>query len=319
LACNPAAGKDMRRILARASVSDSQGKLELLRRAVAGAIAVGTHEFYYVPDTHRIAESALGDFAGDVLAKPVEAPHTASALDTLRGAAGLRDAGCCAVITLGGDGTNRVFAKAWGDAPLVPLCSIESSVAGSAAGLVACGVVSLNSAANRAKRIRVQRDGHPDDLALIDAVVTSDTFTGARALLYADRLQLALLTRAEPAAVGMTAIGGLLQPLDESEDLGLLVSLGPEGDPLRFPIAPGLYHDVRYTEVRTVPLGESVEVEGPCSLALDGEREHVLQPGEIAQLTVDREGPWVIDSAKTMREAATNGFFRTLPGSPSDA
>ena len=318
----------MRRILARASVSDSQGKLELLRRAVAGAIAVGTREFYYIPDTHRIAESALGDFAGDVLAKPVEAPHTSSALDTIRGAVGLRDAGCCAVITLGGDGTNRVFAKAWGDAPLVPLStgtnnvfpsSIESSVAGSAAGLVACGVVSLKSAANRSKRIRVQREGHPDDLALIDAVVTSDTFTGARALLYADRLQLALLTRAEPAAVGMTAIGGLLQPLDESEDLGLLVALGPEGDPLRFPIAPGLYHDVRYTEVRTVQLGESVEVEGPCSLALDGEREHVLQPGEVAQLTVDRQGPWVIDSARTMREAATNGFFRTLPGSPSDA
>ena len=318
----------MRRILARASVSDTQGKLELLRRAVAGAIAVGTREFYYIPDTHRIAESALRDFEDDVQAKPVEAPHTSSALDTLRGAAGLRDAGCCAVITLGGDGTNRVFAKAWGDAPLVPLStgtnnvfpsSIESSVAGSAAGLVACGAVSLASAAKRAKRIRIQRAGHPDDLALIDAVVTSDTFTGARALLYPDRLQLALLTRAEPAAVGMTAIGGLLQPLDESEDLGLLVSLGPDGDPLRFPIAPGLYHDVRYTEVRNVRFGESVEVEGPCSLALDGEREHVLQPGEVAQLTVDRQGPWVIDSAKTMREAATSGFFRSAPGSSSNA
>ena len=58
--------------------------------------------------------------------------------------------GC--LITLGGDGTNRVVAKACGDIPLVPIsCGtnnvfpymVEGTVAGLAAGLVAGGQVKI--------------------------------------------------------------------------------------------------------------------------------------------------------------------------------
>ena len=225
----------MRRLVARASVFDNQEKCAIVRRAIVGALGAGANVFAYVPDSHGIAESALAEFGSEVCARAVESPRTASALDTIRGARALAAAGCAAVLTLGGDGTNRAFALGWRDAPLLPISTgtnnvfprfVEATVAGAAAGLIASGAVALRDVARAAKTIRVQIDGERDDLALIDAVLTTERFVGARALLEADLLRLALLTRADPAAVGITAIGGLIAPLSDAADQGLLLMLG---------------------------------------------------------------------------------------------
>ncbi len=318
IACNPASGKDVRRLVARASVFDNQEKRAIVRRAVVGALAAGARVFRYVPDAHGIAESALAEFGGEIDAKAVEAPQTASALDTVRGAASLRAAGCAVVLTLGGDGTNRAFAKGWRDAPLLPISTgtnnvfpelVEATIAGTAAGLVARGLVSLREGASRAKVIHVAIDGERDDLALIDAVLTLDRFVGARALLDAERLRLALMTRADPTAVGIVSIGGLLAPLGSAEDEVLLLELGAGERRVRAPIAPGLFQDVAVQAARRVALGESVAVVGPGTLALDGERERVLSPGQRATLRAERDGPWVIDVPRVLARAAAAGWF----------
>jgi len=323
IAVNPASGKDVRRLVARASVFDNQEKRAIVRRAIVGALGAGANVFAYVPDSHGIAESALSEFGTEVCGRAVESPHTSSALDTIRGARALASEGCAAVLTLGGDGTNRAFALGWRDAPLLPISTgtnnvfprfVEATVAGSAAGLIASGTVALRDVAARAKTIRIEIDGERDDLALIDAVLTDDRFVGARALLDADLLKLALLTRADPAAVGITAIGGLFAPLPESADRALLLHLGSGNTAVRAPIAPGLYAIVRVAQARTIEFGEVVTVTGPGVLAFDGERERVLKPGQQARLTVQRDGPWVIDVAKTLAHAAACGAFRVHVG-----
>ena len=88
---------------------------------------------------------------------------------------------------------------------------------------------------------------------------------------------------------------------------------------MRFPIAPGLFQEVRYESVRTVGFGEPIVIEGPCALALDGERELVLAAGQTARLRIERQGPWVIDSSRVMRQAAAEGWFRGGTGSREDA
>jgi hypothetical protein len=145
-------------------------------------------------------------------------------------------------------------------------------------------------------------------------VLTSERFVGARALLEADLLRLALLTRADPAAVGITAIGGLIAPLGDAADQALLLTLGSGNDAVRAPIAPGLYANVRVAASRTIEFGEEVTVTGPGVLAFDGERERVLKPDQRARLTVQRDGPWVIDVAKTLARAAASGAFRIRVG-----
>ena len=323
IAVNPASGKDVRRLVARASVFDNQEKRAIVRRAIVGALGAGANTFAYVPDSHGIAESALAEFADGACHHAVDSPPIASALGTIRGAEALSRAGCSVVLTLGGDGTNRAFTLGWRDAPLLPISTgtnnvfprfVEATVAGAAAGLIASGAVALRDVALQAKTIHVQIDDERDDLALIDAVLTEERFVGARALLEADLLRMALLTRADPAAVGITSIGGLISPLSDSADQGLLLTLGSGNSAVRAPIAPGLYALVRVADSRTVEFGEVVCVEGPGVLAFDGERERVLKPGQRAQLTVHRDGPWVVDVAKTLALAASSGAFRVQVG-----
>jgi predicted polyphosphate/ATP-dependent NAD kinase len=323
IAVNPASGKDVRRLVARASVFDNQEKLAIVRRAIVGALASGANRFAYVPDSHHIAESALAEFGAAVDAEAVDAPRTGSALDTIRGAGALCAARCVVVLTLGGDGTNRAIALGWRNAPLIPISTgtnnvfprlVEATIAGAAAGLVASGAVGFASVATQVKAIAVRIDGEADDLALIDAVLTAERFVGARALLEPDLLRLALLTRADPSAVGITAIGGLLAPLAEAADQGLLLTLGRGELAVRAPIAPGLYATVRVDAIRTVEFGEAVTVTGPGVLAFDGERERVLKPGQQAHLSIHRDGPWVIDVPKTLAHAAGSGAFRVHAG-----
>jgi hypothetical protein len=325
IAANPASGKDVRRLVARASVFDNQEKCAIVRRAVVGALGAGASRFTYAPDTHQITASALAEFGSDVDAHAVDTPRTGSALDTVRAAIALREAGCAIVITLGGDGTNRAFAKGWRDAPLIAISTgtnnvfpqlIEATIAGAAAGLIAIGSVAIAECARRSKTIHVAIDDEDDDLALIDVVLTAERFVGARALLESDALRLAFLTRADPAAVGMTAIGGLLLPTPADVPAGVVVELGTGNRRLRAPIAPGLYRSVQVGDARRVAPGETLSVRGPGVLAFDGERERVLKPGQCARLTLMTDGPWVVDVAKTMRIAACRGAFLERDGDP---
>jgi predicted polyphosphate/ATP-dependent NAD kinase len=327
---NPASGKDIRRLVAKASVFDNQEKKAIVRRAITGVVAAGVCDFRYVPDSNEIAEAAIAEVEQNIRAEAVACAETRSVLDTITGAEGLKEAGCCAVISLGGDGTNRALVKGWRHAPLIPISTgtnnafpvlVEATIAGAAAGLVASGQVAMNKVASQAKVITVKIENEVDDLALIDAVFTSDRFIGARALLDSDRLRMAMLTLAEPASVGIASIGGLIQPVSRSEDQGLLLSFGSEDKPgidnekdilnrvLMAPIAPGFYQKIRIRSALKIPFGETVDVVGPGTLALDGERERVLKPGQTASLSVRRDGPWVIDVQQALASGAEQGAF----------
>ncbi len=324
---NPASGKDIRRLVAHASVFDNQEKRSIVRRAILGAVAAGAERFLYMPDPHLILEQAIDGLDVDATFEPVDSPRTGSALDTTRSAALMREAGCGVVITLGGDGTNRAAVKGWRDVPVVAVSTgtnnvfpqmIEGTVAGAAAGLIAFGALSLGEVARQAKTIHVGIEGQEDDIALIDAVLLNEPFVGARAIWQPTTLRTLVLARADPAAVGLSAIGGLLSPLDDREDAGLLVTVGDEGDDLLVPIAPGLFEIVRVSSVRRIALGEAVEVEGPGVLALDGERECTLRGGQRARMRVMRDGPWVVDVRRAMALAACRGLFRLPTEEKSD-
>lgn len=325
---NPASGKDVRRLVARASVFDNQEKQAIVRRALSGIVAAtaGHCRIAYLDDRHGITRNALDD-AGGLNAEAVPAARTASSLDTLTAARELAGRQACVVLTLGGDGTNRDVARGWRDAPVIPISTgtnnvfpglIEATVAGAAAGLIAHGVVTIDELARPSKIVSVDIDGEKEDLALIDAVLSSERFVGARALLDPEALRTLVLTRAVPSAVGMTALGGLLSPLTDAADGGLVVELGSGPATLSAPIAPGYYRSVHVTDHRPLALGEVVRVEGPGVLAFDGERTRTLAPGQSARLKVLRGGPRVVDVELCLRLAAERGAFRCDDGAAPD-
>lgn len=319
IVANPASGKDVRRLVARASVFDNREKCAIIRRALSGAINAGGDRFAFLDDSHNIAGGALEELAEDCHAIRVPCLQTSSALDTVQGARNLQEHDCIATLILGGDGTSRAFVKGWRNAVLLPLSTgtnnvfprfAEATIAGAALGVLASGGVDLDEVTVPVKIIDIEIEGEEPDIALIDAVVTRDRFIGSRALLDGDAIERIFLTRADPMAVGMTSVGGLIAPLSESEDAGLHLTLGSRGKyKVHAPIAPGLYETMRIKKIETVSFDEIIELKGPCVLAFDGEREREVQDDQKVRLRVSRTGPSVLDIEKTMHLAACRKVF----------
>ncbi|MCY3839485.1 MAG: NAD(+)/NADH kinase [Gammaproteobacteria bacterium] len=310
---NPASGKDIRRVTARASVFDNQEKTAMVRRCLIGLRAMSDAPIRYLADANRLVESALVELGFDGEAVDVET--NGKAVDTTNAAVAMRGAG--AVVTLGGDGTNRAFAKGWLDAPLIPLSTgtnnafpvmREATTAGAAAGLLVSRRIPIEAVAERAKVIHVDIDGEPPDLALIDAVLTHDRFVGARALDDPAKLVGAMLTRADPAGVGMTSVGGFAHPLSERDDAALTLRFdGASPRRVVAALAPGRFESIGLGQTRTAMLGEPMRLTGPGVLAFDGERERVLASGQTATFRALRDGPWVVDVRKVLARAVACG------------
>jgi hypothetical protein len=255
----------------------------------------------------------------------VDTPIETVPADTRRAAEAMRREGCAALIVLGGDGTNRLVASAWPDAPLVPISTgtnnafpgrLEAASAGAAAGLVASGAVRLDEVAHRAKRIEATFEDGSTDLALVDAVLLEGDHPGSLLHFEPAQLRQVVLTRADPAGVGTSPLGGLLHPTGAGDDRGVLVRCtapGGGGQPLLVHVSPGVYRHAFVADSRPLGLGEAVLMVGPGVVAFDGDRQRRLEPGEVLRLRVLRDGPHVIDVDRALLLAAERGVFRDRP------
>lgn len=301
MVANPLAGRDIRRLVGEASVVPTPERVAVVRRVLRGLAAAGADRVLYLPDVARITEVAVRgvDLPLDCEPLPIRAQGTAA--DSVLAGRLLAAAGAAAIVTIGGDGTNRAVARDCGETPLVPLATgtnnvfstmIDGTVAGLAAGLLATGAVDPAAVCQRTKRIEVSTAGGVD-FALIDAAVCIDRFAGARAVWDPGRITTLVLARAEPWAVGLSSIGGQLRYVADGDPLGLYVEVG-SGPSVRAVLAPGLVVDVPIGDWRPLTLGEEVWLEaGGGTIALDGERE-LTAPGRVCA-RVSRSGPRVVD------------------------
>lgn len=302
---NPAAGKDIRRLVSAASPTSDMAKIGIVRRALVGAVEGGADRVLIADDHKSLGRQALHglDLPNDVPVEIIGDEVLPTSFHSRRMAEQLRDAGVGALVTLGGDGTHRDIAKGWRDVPMVPVSTgtnnvypqmIEATVAGHAAAVAASGSIPISLIAHRAKVLDVSGDDVKDDLALIDIALVEGAFTASRAVWDVRALRELIVTTAEPATIGLSSIAARVEPVTRKELGGVYVRFGP-GQTVRAPIAPGLYHDVEIAESRRLGLAQPVVVEGPGVLAFDGERDVVLAPGQKVEITLQANGPWVID------------------------
>ena len=317
---NPAAGKDIRRLVAHASPTSDAAKMGVVRRAVMGAIDGGAVRILVAPDRHNLSTRAVEGLAsGSSTSIEVldEAAHGWSG-DTIAMAARMHKEGANVVLVLGGDGTHRDVAKGWLDAPIVAISTgtnnvfprnVDATLAGLAAGLVASGAVPLGAVSHQAKVAHVTfQDGSNDDLALVDLALMDGRFTGSRAVWDPASLRALIACIAEPAVVGLSSIAGLLMPVDRRTPGGVHVSLG---GPMivRAALAPGVFADIAYSSVSAVAPGAPIVLRGPGVLSFDGERDRLLGDGESVSVRLRADGPHVIDVDATIARAAASGHF----------
>ena len=147
-------------------------------------------------------------------------------------------------------------------------------------------------------------------MALIDAVVLEQSFIGARAVWKLSEVKQIICTRAEPDNMGLSSIGGSICPVGPEDDYGMYLKLGDGNIKARAAVLPGVIQEIGIQEYKLIELGEEVEPSPkPCMIALDGERELRVNDRDKVKIRLQRDGPRVVDISKTVKEAATQGFF----------
>ena len=330
---NPAASKDIRRLVAQGRVVPDWEKVNTLKRALLGLQAVGVDRVVAMPDSSHLVARARDDSNLSLELESLDMPALYTEGDTVRAAQMMEEMGVGCVITLGGDGTNRAVAKGSSAIPIVAVSTgtnnvfptmIEGTLAGLAAGVVVQGELDLSRVTVVSKMLEIYIDGQYQDMALVDVALSRERFVATRAIWDMSTIYEVFLTRAEPSSIGLSSIGGRLQPLSLEEEGGLYYRLAnsdgaesasrnPDNSiKVLAPIAPGMISTVPIADWRLLVEGERVPVEPRfCTIALDGERSISVTPEHKVEIGISRTGPPVVQVELVLETAAKLGLFNT--------
>lgn len=324
LVINPQAGRDIRRLVAYASVFDNSEKMNIVRKLIMTLLDLGINRYVIMPEPEGIVTTALHSLPSNAIEgieyeyAPIRVSGTwVDTYDAVRYMIGRVDA----LIVLGGDGTNRIVAKTGIEVPVMPISTgtnnvfpymIEATIAAEAVAAIVLGYVGVEEGAYRSKVIRIYEDGEYRDVAIVDAVSTSYQYIGARAIWEPEYIREVFTVLSAPYNIGLSSIAGLFKEVGHENDEAIYVRLSRDGTgkSFRTAITPGRMSRLSVEEVREVRLGERVRLSpGSTLIALDGEREFMVDPGSELVVEAVRRGPFVIDYRKTLSMAKERGGF----------
>ena len=318
---NPLAGTDVRRLSSPAGHTSHAAKVAIVQRAGAAAEAAGAQRVLLAADSAGLAQRAVTLLGG--AAELLDQPALGSRHDTVASARKMWKQGCAAVVVIGGDGTCRDAAMGWPGLPVIALSTgtnnvfplaIDPVAAGTAAGLVASGVIPLDAVSSTTKRL-VIHVGDDEYIALVDMAVLETDSVGSRAVLHGDQIRAVVAALASPCASGISSIAGRVAPLAADDPDGIVVYLdrgtGSAGEVrrVRVPLVPGTFQTVAIRSIARLARGHLAWFDGPAVLAFDGERDVVVGPEATVSVTIDDGGPRRIDVDRVLWLAAQRAAF----------
>ena len=331
---NPVAATDIRRVIANAAGMPIADRANTVLRVMAALGACGVSSVLMMPENGGIGrhlrrslqrERNLGH-AGLPALHFTDTPVTGTVEDTHSATRAMAAAGVAAIVVLGGDGTHRAVAGCCGEACIAGISTgtnnafpehREPTITGLAVGLAATGRVPAATALLPNKMLQVtigdRQGAQRSDVALVDVSVTTEPYVGARALWRSEHLREIFVTFADPEAIGLSAVAGLLRPVGRQEPYGLRVRLQSPADAatvLRAPIAPGLIQPVGVQHYETLAADETILLHHESGMiSLDGEREIYVRPDDRAEITLLRNAFHTLDVGAVMRYAAHHGLL----------
>jgi len=341
---NPVSARDIRRVVANAGNLQTSDRVNIVLRVLGAAAACGVARALMMPDRggirallDRTLRRELGQAHHDAYpALHYLDMHAASTVeDTYTATRMMADAGVVAIVVLGGDGTHRaVVRELLRCGAQIPIAGLstgtnnafpemrEPTITGIAVGLYASGRLPPGQAlaAHKLIEVAIATDGRVQrDIAIVDAVITSDRYIGARALWKPESLLAAYLAFADPQCIGLSAIGGLLEPVGRLQPGGLAIEMAADAAhallELHAPIAPGMVRPVPIAHWQRMVADEPLLVAHAAgTVALDGERELGFEPGDRVTATLRENAFFTVDVARCMHLAACDGLLRTPVG-----
>ena len=321
---NPQSGKDIRRLVSYATTIDNNEKVNICKRIVLAAYGIGIDKAVFMPDTFTMGYSVRYQLEDDKMPccdiEVLDFDFDATMADTVQAAAMMEELGLGCVVVLGGDGTSRAAAKSLKKTPMLSISTGTNNVypammEGTVAGMAAAATAMMDdptSVCIHDKRIQVFVNGEYRDMALIDAVISDDEFAGAKAIWDPAKMKHIIVSRCHPASIGFSAVPGAYRIVEDTDPFGFAVALGKGGSSVRAPIAAGILTPMSILHSQELPFGEpyTVVADRPCMIALDGEREVKLFPGDRAEFVVSGDGPWRVLPRKALSRAQQLGMFR---------
>lgn len=333
---NPVSARDIRRIIANASNLQIADRVNIVLRVLTTVASLGVTKVLMMPDKGGISAMLLRSLKRErnlhhafPEVEFLDMQPTSTVDDTLQAVRLLHAAGVTMIVVLGGDGTHRaVVSELMRIGANIPIAGLstgtnnafpemrEPTITALAAGLYVTGRLSAEQALAPNKLLEVSiNDGQRHDIALVDAVISTDRYIGARALWKTENLAAVYLSFADPQAIGLSAIGGLLHPLGRRDAGGLAVHLSDapvaQDIQLQVPIAPGMVRTVGIRQWESMPADQPFTVALQSGVvALDGEREMTFDAGEQVNITLRENAFPTLDVARCMQTAASAGLFR---------
>jgi predicted polyphosphate/ATP-dependent NAD kinase len=336
---NPASARDIRRVIANASNLQISDRVNIVLRTLTSVASIGVTNVLMMPDKsglramlvrHLERENNLHHVFPQV--EFLDMATTSTVDDTFIATRMMCAAGVKAIVVPGGDGTHRAVVRElipWDSS--IPIAGLstgtnnafpemrESTITGIAVGLYATGQLAAEQALAPNKMLEISiNDGQRHDIALVDAVISTDRYVGARALWRTESLHSVFLTFAEPQAIGLSAIGGLLQPVGRRAPGGLAVRISDDAATqrlvLRAPIAPGMVRDIGIANWELMPVNQPFAVTLAAGVvALDGERELAFDTSDKITVTLRENAFLTVDVARCMQTAAATSLFHFPP------
>ncbi len=308
---NPESGKDIRRLVGNAPFITNYTKIDVIKRFLLGLNATdAVDEVVFMPDFYGIALDVIEDlkdrvnFDLNTIAMKVEN----SVNDTILASKYMSEIGVNVIVSAGGDGTLRAVYKGIGDkVPILGLslgtnnvlgATYEPTILGMTLGLL---IRNPNpDVIDRIKTIKVFVNNKLKDLSLVDLTFIDGWYVGTRAIWDEYSLRYAFISKGEIGDIGIPSIASVIKPIGFDDDFGLMIKFGL-GYIVNTILAPGLVKQIFVNEIRTVRLGEEVEVpEGRYVIAFDGEKELVVNNNDVIKVRIDKDGPLLINVRKAM-------------------
>lgn len=329
---NPVSARDIRRVIANASNLAIADRVNIVLRVLTALASLGVGHVLMMPDKGGIRAMLLRQLRREhnlhhrfPEVEFLDMDPTSTVDDTFMAARMMRAARVKAIVVLGGDGTHRAVVRECNDIPIAGLSTgtnnafpemRESTICALAVGLYVTGRIAAQAALAPNKMLEVSiNEGQRHDVALVDAVISTERFIGARAVWKAESLAAIYLAFADPEAIGLSAIGGLLHPVARNAPGGLAIQLSTEPSTRRLvldaPIAPGMVRPVGIAHWEVMPAGREYAVAQVSGVvALDGERELAFDRGDRVRVTLRENAFPTVDVARCMHTAAAQGLFR---------